>query len=349
MILRMFSGAGSGTTQLTFYPSYVAQLNPSSLDAHIQIAALLYFATNDYERAVAQLRKCLHSDPDSKPCSKSFRRIKSLNKSIATVNTFRGKRQFNSAAKLLVGVGDEEGIIDEVKEEIQAYKEAGFINDVCPQDLLASLLEITCEAYTEMNSVKKGRPFCDEALQLNPHSLWGLLAQATRLMAEDLFEEALRVLETAKEAHPGDGHIGTKQQEAHTLLRRSKTKDYYKVLGTSRDSSPREIKKAYRAMTKKYHPDKYRGDLSKEEVEKKMSSINEAYEVLGNPELKERFDRGDDPNSQEGQNPFHQGGHPFGGFGGGGGQQYMFRQQGGGGGSPFGGGFPGGGQFKFQF
>lgn len=216
---------------------------------------------------------------------------------------------------------------------------------MCPQDLLAQLLEITCEAYTEMNSAKKGRSFCDEALRLNPHSLSGLLAQATRLMSEDLFEEAIRVLETAKEVHPGDRRVDGKQQEAHTLLRRSKTKDYYKVLGISRDSSPREIKKAYRAMTKQYHPDKYRGDLNKEEVEKKMSTINEAYEVLGNPELKERFDRGDDPNSQEGQNPFHQGGHPFGGFGGGG-QQYMFRQ---GAGSPFGQGFPGGGQFKFQF
>lgn len=98
-------------------------------------------------------------------------------------------------------------------------------------------------------------------------------------------------------------------------------------------------------MTKLYHPDKYRGDLGKDEVEKKMASINEAYEVLSNPELKERFDRGDDPNSQEGQNPFAQGGHPFAGFQG---HQQFFRQQGGGGG-PFGGGPFGGGQFKFQF
>lgn len=225
---------------------------------------------------------------------------------------------------------------------------AGYLNDACPQELLAELLDITCDAYTEMNS-KKGRPYCDEALRLNPNSLSGLLDKATRLMTEDLFEEAIRVLETAKEAHPGDRRIADKQQEAHTLLRRSKTKDYYKVLGISRDASEREIKKAYRKMTKLYHPDKYRGDLSKEEVEKKMASINEAYEVLSNPELKERFDRGDDPNSQEGQNPFNQGGHPFAGFANGGGQQFMFRQQGAPGGNPFAGGFPGGGQFKFQF
>ena len=65
-----------------------------------------------------------------------------------------------------------------------------------------------------------------------------------------------------------------------------------------------------------------------------MAEINEAYEVLSDPELRARFDRGDDPNSQEQGQPFQ--GSPFGG----GGQQFLFQQGGGGG------GFPGGG-FKF--
>ena len=78
--------------------------------------------------------------------------------------------------------------------------------------------------------------------------------------------------------------------------------------------------------------------MSKEQAEKKMAEINEAYEVLSDEELRARFDRGDDPNSQEQQGqPFH--GSPFGQ--GPGGQQFFFRQQGGGS------GFPGGG-FKFQ-
>lgn len=65
-----------------------------------------------------------------------------------------------------------------------------------------------------------------------------------------------------------------------------------------------------------------------------MASINEAYEVLSNPELRARFDRGDDPNSHE-QPQFHHGspfghGHPF-MFQQGGGQQFQFK---------FGSGFP---------
>ena len=72
-----------------------------------------------------------------------------------------------------------------------------------------------------------------------------------------------------------------------------------------------------------------------------MAEINEAYEVLSDPELRARFDRGDDPNSQEQQGqPFH--GSPFGQ--GAGGQQFFF-QHGGGfkfqqGGNPFGFAFP---------
>ena len=87
-------------------------------------------------------------------------------------------------------------------------------------------------------------------------------------------------------------------------------------------------------MTKEHHPDKQIAKgIPKEQAEKKMAEINEAYEVLSDPELRARFDRGDDPNSQEQQgSPFQ--GSPFGG-GAGGGQQFFFQQGGGGGGFKF--------------
>lgn len=117
-------------------------------------------------------------------------------------------------------------------------------------------------------------------------------------------------------------------------------------MGVSRDADDRTIKRAYRKMVKEYHPDKYRGDLTEEQIQAKMSQINEAWEVLSDEQKKEMFDNGVDPNAQEGQggpggNPFaHHGGNPFAGFdfgggnpfGGQGGPQFMFRQQGGGGG-----------------
>ena len=57
----------------------------------------------------------------------------------------------------------------------------------------------------------------------------------------------------------------------------SEKRDYYEVLGVSKDADAKEIKKAYRKLAMKYHPDKNPGDKAAEE---KFKEINEAYEVL---------------------------------------------------------------------
>ncbi|MFO7940622.1 MAG: molecular chaperone DnaJ [Bacteroidales bacterium] len=65
-------------------------------------------------------------------------------------------------------------------------------------------------------------------------------------------------------------------------------RDYYEVLGLTKSATPEEIKKAYRKMALKYHPDKNPGD---EEAEQKFKEAAEAYEVLSNPEKKQRYDQ----------------------------------------------------------
>lgn len=179
---------------------------------------------------------------------------------------------------------------------------------------------------------KKSIPWCDEALTLDEHSLYGLISQAQRHTEAENFEAAINSLRTAKEHHPSSQTIDQLLRAAEMELKRSKTKDYYKVLGVPRDADELQIKSAYRKMVKIHHPDKaHKQGITKEAAEKKMASVNEAYEVLSDPELKQRFDQGDDPNdhAQQRQHPFQQQGNPFGG------QQFNFKF-GGGGGSPFG-------------
>ena len=95
-------------------------------------------------------------------------------------------------------------------------------------------------------------------------------------------------------------------------------RDYYEVLGVSKDAGADDIKKAYRKLAMKYHPDRNPGDKTAEE---KFKEVNEANDVLSDPEKRKRYDQfgfaGVDPNYGAGQGGY--GGGFGGGFGGAGG------------------------------
>jgi molecular chaperone DnaJ len=84
-------------------------------------------------------------------------------------------------------------------------------------------------------------------------------------------------------------------------------RDYYEVLGVSKDASERDIKKAYKRLAMKYHPDRTEGDAN---LEAKFKEVKEAYEVLTDSQKRQMYD-------QYGHAAFEQNGGGHGGFGGG--------------------------------
>src|SRR5215472_17950339 len=81
--------------------------------------------------------------------------------------------------------------------------------------------------------------------------------------------------------------------------------DYYKALGVDKKATPEEIKKAYRKLARKYHPDRNPDD---KEAEARFKEISQAHDVLSDPERRRQYDSG--------TGPFATAGSPGGGFGG---------------------------------
>ena len=102
--------------------------------------------------------------------------------------------------------------------------------------------------------------------------------------------------------------------------------DYYKILGVDKNASQADIKKAYRKLARKHHPDL---NPNNTEAEKKFKEINEANEVLGNPENRKKYDKygehwqhADEIEKQKAQQKQYENAYSGGGFGGFGGAGY---------------------------
>lgn len=139
---------------------HILQMQPGQTDPHLKISSILYYAMGDAERGLAQVRKCLHSDPDSKSCKKLYRSQKNVDKVLAKVKKSMDKRQFSTAVKPLMPSvdGSEPGLVAEVKDEIKTLKEAGTIPANAPNEFVARLVDMACEAYTEVGHLMRPVP-----------------------------------------------------------------------------------------------------------------------------------------------------------------------------------------------
>jgi len=105
----------------------------------------------------------------------------------------------------------------------------------------------------------------------------------------------VRDYEKAVQMDPDNMDLKRSLNEAKLTLKRSKRKDYYKILDISKDADDSQIKAAYKRQALRWHPDKNsESEESRKQAEKVFKDVGEAYAVLSDPQKRRRFDAGED-------------------------------------------------------
>lgn len=284
----------------------------------IYVRGLCLYYQDSIEKAFQHFQQVLRLAPDHAKARDVYRRAKQL---------IQKKEEGNAAFK----AGNAQGAYNLYTEALEIDPNNIFTNS----KLYFNRATVCSKMGRKENAVED----CSKAIALDEGYLKAYLRRAKSYMELEQYEEAVRDYEKICKL---DKSRENRQllQEAKLELKKSKRKDYYKVLGINKDANEDAVKKAYRKHALLHHPDRHAdaSEETKKAEEKKFKEIGEAYTVLSDPKKKARYDSGQDLDDSEGMGGFNDPNVIF---------QTFF-----GGGAPhgFGGfnqGFPGG--FSFQF
>ena len=228
------------------------------------------------------------------------------------------KKEINKLIKI--------GIVDEKMSKLKKYVET--INDAKTKanslfksekydeaiNEYTKLLEFDPENKNFISIILTNRALCykkqgknmealkdaDEAIKNNPNYATAYIRRALIYEEFKMFDDAKSDLSKAKELDPNNAKIEGYINEANQKGESARNRDYYQILGLQRNATPEEIKKAYRKMALKYHPDRNsESEQSKKIAQRKFQDVSDAYSVLSDPKKKGMFDQGVDPLNPE--------------------------------------------------
>uniref|UniRef100_A0A8C2ER12 DnaJ homolog subfamily C member 3 n=1 Tax=Cyprinus carpio TaxID=7962 RepID=A0A8C2ER12_CYPCA len=260
----------------------------------------IYYNLGDHEMSLNEVRECLKLDPDHKQCFSHYKQVKKLNKQIQAAEELIQQQMYSDA--------------------VSKYESVMKTEPNVPQFIL-NAKERMCHCLSKDQQTAKAISVCSEVLKADPQNVNALKDRAEAYLQDDQYEEAIKDFESAQEHSENDRQIKEGLERAQRLLKQSQKRDYYKILGVKRTAQKKEILKAYRKLAQQWHPDNFQDAEEKKKAEKKFIDIAQAKEVLTDPEMRSKFDQGEDPMDPESQqggghhhHHFHGGWDNFQGF-----------------------------------
>lgn len=135
----------------------------------------------------------------------------------------------------------------------------------------------------------------NRAIKYKPNYAKALVKRGEVNMALENWNEAIRDFNEASEHDSTGFGVQEKLKNAQAAAKRAKKKDYYKILGVSKTAQEPEIRKAYKKLALKWHPDKHQqSDETIAKADKMFREINEAKDVLCDRDMRDKYDNGMD-------------------------------------------------------
>jgi len=179
------------------------------------------------------------------------------------------------------------------RESVEIYAEALSEEDKkLPIPFTAVIYANRAAAYKNLNDFDEAIRDLSSAIDRNDAYVKAYVRRAQCYSELDCWDEVIKDYSSAISLEPFNTEYVTLLESAQKKLQEQKNRSYYDVIGVPAFSSPGDIKKSYRLLALKYHPDKVAGTgTSPIKAEKLFKEIQFCYEVLSDPQKKAQYDR----------------------------------------------------------
>uniref|UniRef100_A0A8C4I5J6 DnaJ (Hsp40) homolog, subfamily C, member 3b n=1 Tax=Dicentrarchus labrax TaxID=13489 RepID=A0A8C4I5J6_DICLA len=253
--------------------------------------SMLHYSLGEHHESLNHIRECLKLDQDDKECFSHYKQVKKLSKQLDTAEELIHMERYQEA-------------IDKYESVMKTEPNVPYYTNLAKERI--------CFCFVKVKLAHEAIDVCSEAHQRDPRNANILRDRAEAYIMNQDYERAVEDYQEAREFDDNQD-IREGLERAQKLLKISRKRDYYKILGVSRNANKQEIIKAYRKLAQQWHPDNFQSETEKKEAEKKFIDIASAKEVLTDAEMRQKFDAGEDPLDPENQQGGGQG-WPFGHF-----------------------------------